>query len=349
MRVSLVCGAAHLIGLASATGVFVHPGQSIQAAIDAASPGTKIVVKAGTYAEQLTISKDGIELVAYPGAVLVPPPSPVTNKCTGLAGTDPVTGIVSNAGICVIGTGVVLADFVREHRKVTDVGAYVSGVRVKDFDIRGFVGLGIAVVGAKNTEIRSNTVFDGTTYGILTVGSINTEITRNTIRSSDLKFIGICMDDKSNVKVTWNSISDYMIALCVQTNGAEVAQNTVSNSCFGVLVDPLIDGARVLHNHISRSNPLCNPYFGNFTSGIVLASALNARVHNNDVFGMSDGGDPDKLAAGILIYDDPAFGVATGNKATYNTLYDNEQDIVVLSAGDNDVSSNKCSTPAELC
>ena len=157
------------------------------------------------------------------------------------------------------------------------------------------------------------------------------------------------MDDQSDVAVTWNTISEYMIGLCVQTHGAKVAQNTVTNSCVGAFIDPLIKGARVLHNHIGPSNTLCNPFFGNFSSGIVIAAAIDSRVHNNDVTGMSDGGDPNQVAAGILIYDDTSKGVATGNVVTHNTLKDNEQDIVVYSAGKNIIADNKCSTPAELC
>src|SRR5262245_22951117 len=55
------------VGFASPAGaagaIVVRPGQSIQAAIDAASPGTTIVVKRGTYQENLVIRTDGIKLI----------------------------------------------------------------------------------------------------------------------------------------------------------------------------------------------------------------------------------------------------------------------------------------------
>ena len=56
---------AGLVGSASADGdtVYVRPGQSIQKAINRADPGDRIIVRAGTYAEQLTVNKNGIELV----------------------------------------------------------------------------------------------------------------------------------------------------------------------------------------------------------------------------------------------------------------------------------------------
>jgi pectin methylesterase-like acyl-CoA thioesterase len=58
---------------------FVRPGQSIQAAIDMANPGDRILVPPGTYAEQLTIDKDGIDLIGL-GATLVPPASAAHNE-----------------------------------------------------------------------------------------------------------------------------------------------------------------------------------------------------------------------------------------------------------------------------
>ena len=90
---------------------FVKAGESIQAAIDSAQPGRMVVVEAGTYAEQLTVTNDGLRVVTK-GAVLVPPSTMAQNTCSGLAGPD------TEAGICVTGQDIKLADCVVEHRKV---------------------------------------------------------------------------------------------------------------------------------------------------------------------------------------------------------------------------------------
>src|SRR5437868_3865810 len=50
----------------------VWPGQSIQKAINAASPGDTILVNRGTYFENLTIRKNHLTLVSH-GATLRPP------------------------------------------------------------------------------------------------------------------------------------------------------------------------------------------------------------------------------------------------------------------------------------
>ena len=51
----------------------VHPGESIQAAVDAASPGDTIVVTPGTYRESVRIGTDGLTLRAHGPVTLKPP------------------------------------------------------------------------------------------------------------------------------------------------------------------------------------------------------------------------------------------------------------------------------------
>lgn len=335
-------GATLILGIATAKDTVVKAGQSIQTAIDNAKPGDKIVVDAGTYAEQVEITKNGIYLSAKDGATIVLPSTLKTNGCSGVAGPG------SQAGICITGSDVVFDAFNGEHTPVKTVGTYVENVKVEGFTVVGF-GLNIAIVGAKNADVRKNTVKDGQAYGILTVGSISSLVTRNTVDSSDLKFIGICMDDKSDVHVTQNVISDYGIALCVETNGADVGHNKVSNCCIGVWVDPHVDGARVTHNHISSSNPLCQPYFEGFAGGILIDGATDTDVQHNEVFGITDFGNADQTAYGIAIVDE-AGAVSSGNTVTHNTLYNNDLDILFNTTGtNNEVAHNNCTTPSQLC
>ncbi|KAM0276458.1 hypothetical protein ACHAQH_006723 [Verticillium albo-atrum] len=318
----------------------VKEGQSIQRAINRAHPGDTILVGKGTYYEQLTISKDGIRLIGNKAVLKPPGTAPKKpNGCVGLAGDGTV------AGICIIGPKVTLDPFPgQEHRKVNKVDRYVRDVRVEGFEVRDFQGLNIAIVGAKNTEIKHNTVVDGTAYGMLTVGSFGTRISDNRVKSSSLLFIGICMDDKSDVQVTKNTISDYGIGLCVQTNGAKVSHNTVFNCCAGAFVDPGIDGAKVTDNNISKSNPAC-PSAG----GISIAGATNTKVSGNKVYGITDNGNPELISSGIAIFDFNG-GVASGNVVVNNVLKKNDQDLLVATAGKNNkVSNNKCSTPEALC
>src|SRR5262245_38866445 len=58
--------------LPSAAVIIVHPGESIQAAVDAARPGTVINIEAGTYLQNVSVAKPGIQLIGLdgPGGVL---------------------------------------------------------------------------------------------------------------------------------------------------------------------------------------------------------------------------------------------------------------------------------------
>ena len=81
--------------------VVVSPGESIQAAIDAAKPNSTIVVSGGVHAEQVTISTNGITLIGD-HTQLVPPATPMSNPCSGVAGPTPGDGPTTQAGICVV-------------------------------------------------------------------------------------------------------------------------------------------------------------------------------------------------------------------------------------------------------
>lgn len=345
---AVVCVASvGLVGPASAHGgsTIVRPGESIQDAIDGASPGDRIVVRAGNYAEQLTIETDGIDLVGR-GAILSPPELPVDNPCSGLAGEG------TQAGICVTGADVELAPFVVEHRKVSSVGRRVEDVSITGFQVRGFSGENIAVLGAQDARITRNKLTDGEQYGFLTAGSINTRVTGNTVESSTtLRFIGICMDNVSGVQVSNNHISGYNVALCVQTPGADVRNNDVSASCIGAFVDPFIDGAKIHHNHISAVNPLCATASAFGAYGVILDGAVNTDVRQNRIEGQTL---RDAFAAGIAVVDDPPtttpVAVASGNVVTQNILRNNDLDLLVATVGTgNVIAGNKCTTPKELC
>ncbi|KIW90648.1 uncharacterized protein Z519_08431 [Cladophialophora bantiana CBS 173.52] len=323
----------------------VKAGQSIQAAIDTAHPGQLILVAAATYAEQLTITTDGLRLVGK-GAILVPPSSTVENTCSGLAGPE------TEAGICITGQDIELADFVVEHRKVLSVGQPVQGVLVTGFEVQGFSGLDIAVVGGQDVQVKGNTLYDGAQYGCLTVGSKNTHVDANNVASTgDPLFIGICMDDMSDVRVTKNHVAGYTVGLCIQTNGAYVYANEVADACYGAFVDPATTSAQVIGNHISNGNPFCASVPDGALIGIAMLGAFDTQVQANLVEGMTIAGTSNGSAAGIAILNDPVTGLVSANNSVVgNVLRNNDLDIFVETPGHgNVVEGNQCSTPAELC
>lgn len=254
-----------------------------------------------------------------------------------------------------MGSDVRLASFVLEHRKVLSVGELVEDVSISGFQVSGFSGSNIAVIGARNARVTGNWLTDGEIYGFLTAGSIDTQVTNNTVVSSKkLGFIAICMDNEEGVHVSNNRVSKYDIALCVQTPSADVQHNTVSNNCIGVYVDPSIEGAQVRFNQISATNPDCRKLpaeiaFG--TYGIILDGAINTKVSGNLIEGQTNGG----LAAGLAIFDQacdpPGISLAcsvlrrkveaSGNVVIHNVLRHNDVDLLINTAGSNVIAHNK--------
>lgn len=347
-----------MVGLVSshpAQTTTVRPPQSIQTAINAAQPWTTIVVKAGTYAEQLLITKDGISLVGEKGTKLVPPTPLVQNFCSGTSGPDTV------AGICVVGQNVDLYPWPgTEHQKVKTVGQRVKGVSIKGFEVNGFPGENIALYGAEDASIKDNKLVDGLVYGYLAAGSKNTDARGNKVISTGLsqiglRYIAMCSDNIAGATVWANDIDGYAIALCVQTNGANIQHNHVTNACYGVFVDPGVDGAIIRHNTIGPSNPDCLPYFGNSTSGIVIFGGTNASVEHNEVTGQTVGATRTltNFGAGIGVYDDiPEDGkgpnyIASGNNIIRNDVTNNDIDLAGYASGTGNVyKKNTCSNPA---
>jgi nitrous oxidase accessory protein NosD len=262
----------------------------------------------------------------------------------------------------VQGKGIKLDKFVIEHRKVLSVERPVEGVSISGFEVRRSSGANIAILGAKNTRVSENTLTDGAKYGCLTAGSIKTLVKGNKVSHTSLAFgaIAICMDNFSDVHVKKNKVTNHGTGLCVQTNGADVHHNEVSQSCFGIFVDPGVTGAKIRHNYVGPSNPACQA-----TTGIIIDGAVGSEVSDNVIEGQKH----NNMAAGLVVIDeaclptDPLFGltclvikpkskvVSSDNIFLRNTFKDNDIDIFVNTTGKNDFKCNSCKTsfPKGLC
>lgn len=259
------------------------------------------------------------------------------------------------------GSKISLADFKTEHRKVLSVGNPVKDVSVSGFEVKGFSGLNIAILGARNAQVVNNKLTDGKAYGALTLGSVNTFISGNVVSSTQQTFIGICMDNFADVFVSKNQISKQLIGLCVQTPGANIQYNEVSDCCFGAFVDAGVKGAKLRFNHFG---PAPKTGCEAVAAGVFLDGTIKTEVTDNVIEGIKNGG----TAAGVIIVDDPCnqtgpdlslscivlghAAVSSGNLVIRNTFSNNDLDIFVNTTGTgNTVQCNDCkaSFPAKLC
>ena len=137
----------------------VHRGQSIQAAVDAAAPGDTIVVRAGTYRENVTIQTNGLTLRAQ-GNVTLEPPHYSHGQCY-LPGHA--------VGICVVPT-----DFDPSSGSYT---SRVSDVTITGFRVVGFEGDGVFGFGTENLKVSQVVAIDNLAYGIASFDGIGTTFT----------------------------------------------------------------------------------------------------------------------------------------------------------------------------
>ena len=181
----------------------VGPGQSIQAAVDAARPGDTVVVF-GTHRENVAIQTDHLTLRGV-GAVLLPPATPTAHACF-----DPTEVGEAVHGVCVIGD----VDF-----DAGEVSRYVEGVTVSGFTIRGFAGSALVAVGARGATFTGNVAI-GNDDGIRSTASIGTRVVAN--RASGGRF-GVRVASSSGDRIVANTLRDNCVGVFVLSTPLGVA------------------------------------------------------------------------------------------------------------------------------
>ncbi len=238
--------------------VEVHPGQSIQAAVDAASPGTVLFIDPGTYQQTVNVSTPDLFLVGLGSVVLENP-----------GGAD--NGINVNPGAN---------------------GFALFHVSVQNFDDNGVVLTGVqrfllsGVNAANDGEYGLFPVFsaNGLISGCSASGNSDTGIYVG--QSLDVAVLGNTAQHNDNGIEIENSVN------------ALVAGNMSFNNTVGILVDLLPDlpvkigGNTLVAGNVVAFNNLPNPGAPNDVSalepsgaGIVVLGTAGTRVENNLVLG----------------------------------------------------------------
>ena len=325
----------------------VQPGDSIQAAVDAASPGDTIMVKTGTYRESVRIQTDGLTLRTE-GNVTLKPLKYGDGQCY-------LPGHV--AGFCVVP-----ADF------DPSVGSYTRRVRdvtLTDFRIVGFDD-GVFGFGTENLEVSHVVAIDNRDYGVASFDGIGTRFTGNATSGSQDAGIYVGDSVDANAVVTNNSSWDNALGILVRhSHKVVVSHNKVWGNCLGVflLSDVEAGGSgqiTVQHNRVSANNNVC-PNFEGFLpdlggGGIVLAGSQHDIIFQNVV---SDNRGNTLFSGGIVLITntlpnpDGSFDVSKDNLVALNGLSGNEPADIVTDATStpNVFVRNRCNTsiPDGLC
>ncbi|MDP9233789.1 MAG: right-handed parallel beta-helix repeat-containing protein [Actinomycetota bacterium] len=345
MALTMVAGFLALAAPANASVTFwVHHGQSIQAAINAAHHGDRIVVTHGVYREALQLRKDDITLEGH-HAVIVPPEHAPNRLCTqfGLSGicvlakeVDPTTGVVE---------------------------APVSGDHISGFTIRGFDGFGIMTYGSQWTVIRHNRAFNNADYGITSFNSSHNSFIDNVATGASEAGFYFGDSPQADAVIHGNVSHDNQFGFFIRdASHGVIRDNRSYENCIGTLFlagapGPASDWTYT-HNRVWDNDKACpaNPDEGSpplSGIGVLLAGSDHVRVVRNWIARNHPGG-PTPAAAGIAVITSIAAPFApVDNLVKHNVILHNSPlDVIYDGTGSgNRFVDNLCatSTPAGIC
>jgi parallel beta-helix repeat protein len=324
--------------------IVVHPGESIQAAVDAAHPGDTVMVSAGTYHEAVCVTTDGIRLRGQ-GAVILPPAQPPLTPCSFDASGQTV-------GIGVVGA------FDPATGEVSDP---VSDVTISGFRVEGFEAVGIAMIGGHNVDIVDNTAVNNEEYGIARFVSTGGSLRNNRATGSEEAGLYLGDSPEAHATIVGNTAWDngfFGIFVRDSAHGTVVG-NTSYGNCVGIITlssHAIVEDWTVTGNTVHDNVKACPasddgpPASG---IGIAVAGGRDIVVRGNDVGGNRATG-PTIASGGVVVFGlsaiggpDPNGGLVQGNQ-----LRDNDPDLYYDSSGtDNRFVGNACVTsiPTGLC
>jgi nitrous oxidase accessory protein NosD len=321
-------------------GTVVGPGDSIQAAVDAAEPGDTIRVF-GVHRENVVIQKDGLTLRGM-GAVILPPATPAAHACFDAA----VPGETVK-GICVSGD----VDF--------DTGTasrVVADVTVSGFTVRNFTGAGIAALAARDTTFARNVATGNGEGGIAAILSSGTSMLFNRASANDAAAFSVVLSPAADATLFGNVARDSRFGILI--NDAEhgrIVANSVHDNCLGVLVAaaPATAGRfRIAANQIRRNTRAC-PANADFPAvsgaGVALFGATGNTIVGNLITGNVPTGET-LASGGVAVIEGSV--PPTDNLVKGNRILHNDPDLFWDETGTGNVfSDNLCrsSTPPGRC
>ena len=317
--------------------VVVGERDSIQAAIDAAEPGTRIQVR-GDHAEQVWINKDGIELVGKRASLSMPTEPDFEGPC----GPTLICVIPDNENnfgnpfdpANVYLNDVTISGFNLSNPFFDSIGLYfTNGATVERNTVTESGCSGIWMLFANDFSIERNNVNASADCGNIDVAASNGgTISRN--RSTDGAFAGINIDDVSDVVIN---------------------RNTSTGNCIGIVAadspGPLpSSNVTINRNKTNRNNTVCYP-FAEFegdvslpvgVAGILVVGPTDVVVSRNTSNNNVSTDPAGSITAGGIVIQDFVTGEGSNissdvlvkrNTARGNSTVDGPLDISVTSTG----------------
>ncbi|MGW1887066.1 right-handed parallel beta-helix repeat-containing protein [Streptomyces sp. NPDC001970] len=319
----------------------VRPGESIQAAVDAAAPGAVVDIAPGIYYGSVTVTKPGLVLRGAGPRTVIAPGAVAGQGACAKAGN----------GICVTGTD----------------AKHVDNVRIESLTVRAFKKNGIWASRTDRLRVLDVTSEQNGNWGIAQERSTSGEFRGNTARGNAESgiFLSNTTDTEAGAQdtrgalVTGNRLEHNRIGVTIRRlRNLVVEHNAILGNCAGVFVVgdegvPRTGALSVRRNHVGQNNKFC-PKTARLPqiqgAGIVLTGVEKTVIERNLVWGHS-GTSP--FAGGIVLFKSIVGSPNTRNVIRNNVLALNSSpDLANRDTGaGNAFGGNFCSVsePAGMC
>ncbi len=317
--------------------VTVHVGQSIQAALDAATAGSTVLVEPGAYRENIVIAK-AVHLLAR-GVVLLSPTAWTPGPCTNEFGA---------AGVCVA------APIVDPNAPLARLaGVTIVGIRVTEAAYDG-----IAVLGSEGLVIEETLLDHNGGAGLVVFDSVHATVINNEIGNNAGPGVVLAFSQAAGARISENTIYNNAAGILLSdSSGADITENHIHGNCIGVAIaDHGGGGAGATHvtlNVIAHNNMICGDADVSGGIGVLLSGAHDTTVNENVIDGHNAGSSTFD-GSGVTIKDSTSLGgtVPLNNSVVDNRLTDNLTDVKWDGTGAGiDLSGNHCRTsvPGGVC
>ncbi len=241
-------------------------GESIQAALDSAVDGDTINVS-GICNEAITIAKNGIRLIAMPGAEIIAP-----------AGSDLDAVRVRALNVLITGFSAITG----ESRGILVQRS--GSATIRDNTIMNSVRQGIRVGESSSARINNNTVTNNGNHGIFITDSSFARVDGNNMITSNAR-IGIIVSGSSHARIFDNTITGNLASGILLASGgsADIDGNVITDNAFHGIEFFLNSSARLARSFSGPNFPNTLKRNGRFGVLCQHFSALQVRVEQ--VFG----------------------------------------------------------------
>ncbi|MFD7877005.1 nitrous oxide reductase family maturation protein NosD [Streptomyces sp. NPDC059766] len=319
----------------------VHPGESIQQAVDTAKAGDTVLVLPGTYHESVKVTTPDLTLRGTGNTTILQPAAKAADDC-GKRGN----------GICVSGT---------KTKRLT-------GVTVSDLKVTGFPYAGVMALATDGLTVQRVTAEKNTVWGLAEERSQHSQYRHNTVRNSGDAGIFLANTltveqgsvDTNHTQIAQNTLTGNRIGITIRRlRNLTVTNNDITGNCMGISIigdenKPKAGALTVRGNQVMKNNKYCAktkrlPFLQG--SGILLSATDTNDVTGNVVTGNS-GTSP--LSGGIVLFKSFVGATSDNNRIRNNSLRDNSPaDLVNQEAAQrgNAFEDNTCrvSQPEGLC